>query len=107
MRLGVSARAISATGTLTHSTHFQLRPEVRIPPNRTPTAPPAPETAPHAPSALLRSAPSLKRLVRIESADGETNAAPSPWAARAAISSPRVAENPAASDAIATAASPA
>ena len=86
----MSASAISVTGTLTHSTHFQLRPEVSTPPSRTPTAPAAPETAPQTPSALLRSAPSVNSVVTIESADGEMNAAPNPCAARAAINSPRV-----------------
>ena len=38
------------------------------------------------PRALLRSAPSSKVVVRIESAAGEMIAAPTPWIARAAMS---------------------
>ncbi len=51
-----------------------------------PAAPPAPATAPHTPSARLRSAPSAKVVVMIDSAAGETIAAPVPCTARAAIS---------------------
>ena len=104
---GVRAKAIRLTGTLTHSTHSQPSPSVRMPPSRTPAAPPEPATAPQTPSALLRSAPSLKIVVTIESAAGEMIAAPRPWAARAAISCPSVAAKPAASEATATSISPA
>ena len=104
---GVSAIAISDTGTFTHSTHSQPSPSVRMPPSSTPTAPAEPATAPHAPSALLRSAPSLNSVVTIDSAAGETIAAPRPWAARAAISCPWVDAKPAASEEMATSASPA
>jgi len=106
IRPGVSASAISATGTLTHSTQFQLSPLVRTPPRSTPTAPAEPATAPQAPRALLRSAPSRKRLVTIDRAAGERIAAPKPWAARAAISSPWLVANPASSEATATTISP-
>ena len=70
-------------GTFTNSTHRQLSPLVRMPPSRTPAAPPAPATAPQMPSARLRSEPSAKVVVMIASAAGETIAAPSPWIARA------------------------
>ena len=65
-------------GTFTHSTHSQPTYSVRIPPSRTPAAPPDPATAPQTPSALLRSAPSEKVVVTIESAAGESSAAPRP-----------------------------
>ena len=39
---GESAKAIRLTGTLTQSTHSQPRPSVRMPPSRTPAAPPEP-----------------------------------------------------------------
>ena len=55
---GSARAATSATGTFTQRTHSQPRPSVSTPPSRTPAAPPEPATAPHAPSALLRSAPS-------------------------------------------------
>src|SRR5215208_5215774 len=78
IRPGVSASAISATGTLTQSTHSHPRPSVRTPPRSTPAAPAEPATAPQAPRALLRSAPSLNSEVTIERAAGETIAAPRP-----------------------------
>ena len=78
IRPGVNASAIAATGTFTHRTHSHPRLSVRIPPSSTPAAPAEPATAPQAPSALLRSAPSLNRLVTIDSAAGETIAAPRP-----------------------------
>ena len=49
-----------------------------MPPSRTPAAPPEPATAPQTPSALLRSAPSANVVVTIDSAAGETSAAPRP-----------------------------
>ena len=66
------------TGTLTQKTHSQPIVSVRMPPSSTPAAPPAPATAPQTPSALLRSAPSRKVVVTIESAAGERIAAPRP-----------------------------
>ncbi len=83
---GASTAAMRPIGTFTNSTQRQLSPLVRIPPSSTPAAPPAPATAPQMPSARLRSAPSEKVVVMIESAAGETIAAPRPWIARAAIS---------------------
>ena len=56
----------------------QLSELVSAPPSSTPAAPPLPETAPQMPSARLRSWPSAKVVVRIDSAAGETSAAPSP-----------------------------
>ena len=53
---------------------------------RTPAAAPKPPTAPQAPSAMLRSRPSVKVVVRIESAAGVIVAAPRPWSARATMS---------------------
>ena len=59
---------------------------VRKPPSRTPAAAPLPETAPQTPSAMLRSRPSAKVVVRIESAAGASSAPPRPCVARKAIS---------------------
>src|SRR5947209_3636583 len=42
-----------------------------MPPRRTPAAPAEPATAPHAPSVLLRSAPSRNNVMTIDSAAGE------------------------------------
>src|SRR3954471_8873440 len=58
---------------------------VRTPPTRTPSAAPAPPTAPQAESALVRCEP-WKAEVMIESAAGERIAAPRPWPAREAKS---------------------
>ena len=59
---------------------------MRTPPSSTPAAAPKPPTAPQTPSAMLRSLPSAKVVVRIDSAAGEMIAAPRPWSARAPIS---------------------
>ena len=56
------------------------------PPISQPAVPPMPPSEPQIPSALLRSAPSGKVVVRIESAVGVMIAAPTPCNARAAIS---------------------
>ena len=77
-RNGAAAITAMPTGTLTKKIHDQLRPLVRTPPSSTPAAPPLPETAPQIPSARLRSRPSLKVVVRIDSAAGESSAAPRP-----------------------------
>ena len=68
--------------------HDQLSELVSAPPSSTPAAPPLPETAPQMPRARFRSRPSAKVVVRIESAAGESRAAPSPCNARNAISDP-------------------
>jgi hypothetical protein len=96
-----SGSTSSTTGTLTRKTQRQLRYSVRMPPSRTPTAPPAPATAPQTPSALLRSLPSAKIEVTIARAAGESSAAPSPWAAREAISIASFCASPAVSEAAA------
>src|SRR4051795_8779836 len=106
IRIGAMAAAITPIGTLTHSTHSQPRPSVSAPPSSTPAAPPLPATAPHTPSALLRSAPSRKVVATIESAAGERIAAPRPWTARAAISCPELLASPPASEARAKSTSP-
>ena len=62
---------------------------VRTPPTRTPIAAPAPPTAPQAASAFARCLP-WKAVVMIESAAGESIAAPRPWPARAANSAAAV-----------------
>ena len=96
---GARKAAISAIGTLTHNTHSQPSPSVSTPPSSTPAAPPEPATAPQAPRALLRSEPSLKVVVTIDSAAGERIAAPRPCTARAAISCPSLVARPPANEA--------
>src|SRR5438105_695197 len=78
----------AATGTLTKKIHDQPRYEVSAPPSNTPAAPPLPEAAPHTPSAMLRSRPSRKVVVRIESAAGERSAPLRPCSARKRINEP-------------------
>src|SRR5919198_440996 len=85
---GVMASTSAPTGTLMKKIHDQLSALVSAPPSKTPAAPPLPDAAPQIPSARLRSRPSRKVVVRIESAAGESIAAPSPCSARNAISDP-------------------
>jgi hypothetical protein len=73
-------------GTLTKKIHSQLSRSVRMPPSSRPNAPPPAAIALHTPSALVRSSPSAKVVVMIESAAGETSAPPRPCNARAATS---------------------
>ena len=74
------------TGTLTKKIHGQESVSTRTPPSTRPTAPPPTAIAAQTPSAFVRSAPSLKVAVTIESAAGETSAAPSPCRPRVMIS---------------------
>ena len=84
----------------------QLSASVSTPPSSAPEAPPIAPIAPHSPSARLRSAPSGKLVVRIESVAGATIAPPSPCAARAATSVSSFWARPPASEARANSASP-
>ena len=74
------------TGMLTKKIHSHERASVSTPPSSTPAAAPKPPTAPQTPSAMFRSRPSAKVVIRIASAAGEIVAAPRPWIARAPIS---------------------
>ena len=87
--------------------HDQLNELVSAPPSSTPAAPPLPETAPQIPSAKLRSLPSGNVVVRIDSAAGETSAAPSPWRARKPIREPSDQASPSSSELAVKSASPA
>ena len=78
--------------------HDQLSALVSAPPSSTPAAPPLPEAAPQMPSARLRSRPSRKVVVRIDSAAGESSAAPRPCSARKAISEPSDQASPSSSE---------
>ena len=78
--------------------HDQLSPLVSAPPSSTPAAPPLPDAAPQMPSARLRSRPSVNVVVRIESAAGESSAAPSPWIERKTISEPSDQASPSSSE---------
>ena len=66
--------------------HSQPSPSVIGPPTNHAAVAPMPPIAAQIPSALLRSAPSSKVVVRIDSAVGVMIAAATPWTTRAAIS---------------------
>src|SRR6185312_14974783 len=85
---GLTAMTATPTGTLTKKIHGQLNALVKTPPSNTPTAPPLPATAPQIPSARLRSRPSSKVVVRIDSAAGDIIEAPRPCRQRKAIREP-------------------
>jgi hypothetical protein len=86
--------------------HSQLSASVKTPPRSTPAAAPKPPTAPQTPRAMLRSFPSTKVVIRIESAAGAMAAAPSPCRARAPISDGSFHASPASSEATLKSASP-
>ena len=71
------------TGRLMRKMARQSTSSVSVPPSSTPMAAPAPPTAPQTPSAFARSGP-WKVVVMIDSAAGDSIAAPRPWPARAA-----------------------
>src|SRR4030081_1671314 len=75
-----------ATGTLTKKIQPQPGPSVSGPPSSAPIVPPTPPAELHAPSALLRSRPSLKVVIRIASPVGVLIAADIPCSTRAPIS---------------------
>ena len=74
------------TGMLTRKIQGHERVSTRMPPSSRPTAPPPTAIAAQTPSAFVRSEPSLKVAVTIESAAGETSAAPRPCRPRLMIS---------------------
>lgn len=77
------------------------------PPASEPAAPPTAPTAPQVATALARAGPAGIVVVRIVSVAGATTAAPSPWHARAAISSSGVVASPPARPATANTVRPA
>jgi hypothetical protein len=93
-------------GTLMYSTHRQPGPAEMTPPRNTPKTPEKPPIAPHAPSALTRSVPALKLVVRMDSAAGVIRAAPIPWASRAPTSVPAFGAAPPRTEVIANTAVP-
>ena len=102
-----SSHAAMPTGTLTKKIHSHDSSSTRIPPSSRPNAAPPAAIALQTPSALVRSGPSAKVVVMIESAAGETSAAPRPWSARAAISISEDGESPHSSEANENSATPA
>src|SRR3954447_5647868 len=104
---GLTAKTAMPTGMLMKKIHDQLSQLVSTPPSKTPAAPPLPDAAPPTPSAVFRSRPSSKVVVRIERAAGESSAAPSPWRARKAINDPSDHASPSRSEANVKSARPA
>ena len=78
-----------------------------MPPSSRPKAPPPAAIALQTPSAFVRSSPSAKVVVMIESAAGETSAPPRPWSARAPTSQPSDVASPLSSEAAEKIATPA
>src|SRR5438874_2402000 len=85
---GDSRTAARPNGTFTKSVKRQPNAWVSRPPRINPADAPPAAIALHSPSARLRSRPSLKVVVRSDSAAGETSAPAKPWVMRAAISIP-------------------
>ena len=103
---GLSATTPSATGTLMKKIHSQPSPSVIGPPTSQAAVAPMPPIAAQMPSALLRSAPSSKVVVTIDSAVGVMIAAATPWTTRATISAVTDPASPQASEASANSAVP-
>ena len=89
------------SGTFRKNTHGQPGPCTSRPPTIEPTIAAVPPAAPKMPSARLRAGPSSKVRERMASAFGTASAAPSPCAARAAISTASVPDRPPTNDAAA------
>ncbi len=96
---GASTAAPRPIGTLIQKIHSQPQVSASTPPRITPTMDAIPDSEPHTPSALLRSGPSAKVLVRIARAAGVISAAPKPWTAREAMSIVPFSARPEVSDA--------
>ncbi len=96
---GDSTTATRPNGTFTKSVKRQLNSWVSRPPRINPADAPPAAIALQIPSARLRSGPSLKVVVRSDSAAGETKAPAKPWIKRAAISIPPDWLNPPSMDA--------
>jgi hypothetical protein len=103
---GLAASTRMPAGTLMKKIQVQFSVLVRAPPSSTPAAPPLPDAAPHTPSARLRSLPSRKVVVRIDSAAGDRSAAPSPCRERNAIREPADQDSPSSSELTVNNASP-
>lgn len=93
--IGATRAPMTPIGTLMKKIQRQPGPSVSRPPRVTPATAARPLSAPQAPSALLRAAPSSKLLVSRLSAAVAMNAAPRPWAPRAPISIAAFCETPA------------
>ncbi len=74
-------------GTLTRKIQCQSSESVRTPPSTTPIEPPPEATKPKTPIALARSAGSVNRVIISDNDTAEAIAPPTPWTARAPMSS--------------------
>src|SRR5215813_1173455 len=82
--MGEAASAATPSGMLMKKIHRQPGPSTSGPPVSHAVVAPMPPSAPQIPSALVRSAPSVKVVEMIDSAVGVMIAAPAPWTTRAA-----------------------
>ncbi len=90
------ARVTTPSGTLIRKIQPQCKCWLMRPPIAGPSARPSAPIAPEMPIAVVRSRASVNVATMIASAEGMTSAAPSPCAARAAISTPALPARPAA-----------
>ena len=108
--LGITVRiAASATrpnGTLIRKTDRQPARSVKTPPTTSPATAPREPIDPQVAMARFRSRPAGNAAMRIANAAGETTAAPTPWATRAATSTAPDGASPHASDAAVNTARP-
>ncbi|MYY08664.1 hypothetical protein GT204_07045 [Streptomyces sp. SID4919] len=91
---GARTSATAATGTLIQKTHCQPSVSVMRPPSSSPAVAPSPPIPPQMPSALFRSAPSVKVFITMDRAAGAMVAADTPCRARAATSTSADGANP-------------
>ena len=105
-RVSTSGTAASAIGTFTQNTHCQPRPWVTAPPRTGPSTTATLVRLPYMPIARPRRCAGNAAFSRA-SAIGMMAAAPAPWTARAAISTPTLGASAHTADAAANRASPA
>src|SRR5499426_4457822 len=97
--MGEAASAATPSGMLMKKIHRQPGPSTSGPPISHAVVAPMPPSAPQIPSALVRSAPSVKVVEMIDRAVGVMIAAPAPWTARVASSAAGDQASPHSSDA--------
>src|SRR5215831_8017012 len=104
---GAASSAPMAIGRFRKNTPRQLHTLTSTPPTMGPLAAPIPAMAPHSPSALDRARGSGYATWSSNNDDGTSTAAPAPWTARAATSTPSDGARPQAADAAPKPTSPA
>ena len=105
-KMAPATRAMTTMGMLTKKIEPQAKRSSRAPPVRGPIATASPDTADHTPMALALSVGWVNTLMRMASVAGNTRAAPTPMAAREAMSWAEVDDKPAITDVAANSTSP-